>query len=521
MLQPRDLKGRQAISYARWSSGKQSQGDSLARQTSNAEAFCSQYGLTLDRDRQLVDDGVSAFKGANLEASLGAFVADVRSGKIPSDVVLIVENIDRITRVKPARAIRYFLDLLDTGLTLVTLTDQRVHTSEGYDDNFAGLMMSLMAMQAAHEYSAKLSYRVREAWGRKADRAKAGRIKLAKVPFWIDHETQQLNSRAADARLLFDLAKQGLGQLAITQTLNAKGIASPLGGTWSQVVVGETLRNPAAYGTLVLRGEEVRDYFPALITETEWLASRQRTKARQHSRQVGNTANLFSRLVYCSHCGSSMALTSVKRRDTSFGYLTCTGKMSKRTDCKAPNWKYGEFEREMLDRVGFLAVPIPQQPEAFDGPLVALEDAVATLEAKQANILAGVADASSADVIRMLTAQADGISREIALKRREIERVRENSARFREVDASLADLVADQDEMHRLAREDRKAAQGLLGDLIERIDLESDSKGLRRALVTMRGFPTHTTIIDSTGARVTVVVRPTHAIVFDSTGEPG
>ncbi|RWK15515.1 MAG: recombinase family protein [Mesorhizobium sp.] len=508
MLHPHNLKGRQAISYARWSSGKQSQGDSLARQVSNAEAFCAQHGLTLDRDRQLVDDGVSAFKGANLEASLGAFVADVRSGKIPSDVVLIVENIDRITRVKPAKAIRYFLDLLDTGLTLVTLTDQRIHTSEGYDDNFAGLMMSLMAMQAAHEYSAKLSYRVQEAWKRKAEKARAGRIKLAKVPFWIDRETQELNARASDARHLFELAKQGLGQLAITQTLNAEGISSPSGGTWSQAVVGETLRNPAAYGTLVLRGEQVPGYFPSLITEAEWLASRQRTKARQHSRQVGNTTNLFSRMVYCSGCSSSMAVTSVKRSGRSFGYLTCTGKMSKRTDCRAPNWKYEEFERQMVSRIGFLAVPIPQEPEALDGPVKAIEDTLATLEAKRANVLAGVADASSADVIRLLTTQADGISREIALKRRELEKLRENNARFREAEAAVDDFVADQEEMERLAREDRKAAQGLLGDLIERIELESDSdatgaaKALRRALVTMRsGY--------------------THAIVFDGSGEPG
>ena len=83
MLQPRDLKGRNAISYARWSSGKQAQGDSLARQTKNAEAFCATFALILDR--QLVDDGVSAFKGGNLdlEASLGTFIADVKAGGYP------------------------------------------------------------------------------------------------------------------------------------------------------------------------------------------------------------------------------------------------------------------------------------------------------------------------------------------------------------------------------------------------------------------------------------------------------
>ena len=104
MLQPRDLKGRTAISYARWSSGRQSDGDSLRRQTEGAERFCAQHGLTLDHS--LIDDGVSAFKGANLEASLGKFLKDIEAGVISRDVVLIVENMDRVTRINPTKASR-------------------------------------------------------------------------------------------------------------------------------------------------------------------------------------------------------------------------------------------------------------------------------------------------------------------------------------------------------------------------------------------------------------------------------
>ncbi|RWH84354.1 MAG: recombinase family protein [Mesorhizobium sp.] len=504
MLQPRDLKGRLAISYARWSSGKQASGDSLARQTKNAEEFCASFGLTLDR--QLVDDGVSAFKGANLEASLGKFVGDVKSGKIPSGVILIVENIDRITRVKPTRAIRYFLDLLDTGLTLVTLTDQRVHTSEGYDDNFANLMMSLMAMQAAHEYSAKLSYRVSEAWGRKPEKARAavasgGRIKVAKLPFWIDRDTNGLNERADDARLIFELAKEGHGQQAIAQILNTRGIPSPAGNTWSQVVVGDVLRSPAAYGCLVLKGEEVPGYFPSLISETEWLATRQRTKARLHSRQVGRTSNLFSRMVHCGHCGSPVVLTSSKKGGVSWGYYICTGKTFKRTGCTAPNWRYDHFERELIDRIGFLAVPIPQDhtaPNLSDK----LEEDIRALEFKQSNILAGIADAETADVRKVLLGQADAMTRQIEAKRKEIVAIRENDARYRESAAAVVDFDKDQEEIRRLALEDRKGAQGLISNLVQRIDLESDSKTLRRAVVTMRsGY--------------------SQALIFDSTGEPG
>lgn len=507
MLQPRELKGRNAISYARWSSGKQAQGDSLARQTKNAETFCAIHGLSLDR--QLVDNGVSAFKGGNLdlEASLGQFIADVKAGTIPSDTVLLLENLDRFSRIHPMDAQPVLSELLKTGLTLVTLQDQRVHTYDDYRANFASLMMSLMSMQAAYEYSAKLSHRVGEAWSRKAQKAReavasgVGRVKVAKLPFWIDRETYGFNGRADDARLIFELAKDGHGQQAITQILNTRGIASPAGNSWAQVVVGDVLRSPAAYGCLVLKGEEVPGYFPALISETEWLATRQRTKARQHSRQVGRTSNLFSRMVHCSHCGSSMALTSSKKGGVGWGYFTCTGKTFKRTGCAAPNWRYDQFERELLDRIGFLAVPVPQDQTAPD-LAGKLEESIGALEAKQSNVIAGIAEAETADVRKVLLGKADELARQIEAKRREIVAIRENDARFSESAAAVIDFEMDQDEIRRLAKEDRKGAQRLISNLVKRIDLESDSKTLRRAVVTMRsGY--------------------SHALFFDSTGEPG
>ncbi|ESY98049.1 recombinase family protein [Mesorhizobium sp. LNHC209A00] len=510
MLQPRDLKGRNAISYARWSSGKQSQGDSAARQSENAKKFCSAYGLTLDD--QLVDEGISAFKGLNLEARLGQFISDVKAGKIPSNVVLILENLDRFTRINPVDALPVLLELLKTGLTLVTLQDERVHTRVGYADNTMHIMMSLMSMQAAYEYSAKLSDRVGAAWSRKAEKAReavasgASRVKVAKLPFWIDRETYGLNARADDARLIFELAKEGHGQQAITQILNSRGIPSPAGNSWAQVVVGDVLRSPAAYGCLVLKGEEVPGYFPALISETEWLATRQRTKARLHSRQVGRTSNLFSRMVHCGHCGSSMALTSSKKGGVSWGYFICTGKAFKSRVCTAPNWRYDQFEREMLDRLGFLAVPIPQDQTAPDLSK-GLEETIGALEAKRENALAGALDAETAETRKAFSGKADELTRQMEAKRREIIAIRENDARCRESAAAVIDFEEYQEEIGRLAKEDRKGAQKLISNLVSRIDLESDDlsarsrKGLRRASVTMRnGY--------------------THALVFDDTGEP-
>lgn len=506
MLQPRDLKGRTAISYARWSSGRQSDGDSLRRQTESAERFCLTYGLSLDK--QLVDGGVSAFKGANLnlEASLGKLMEDVRSGVISSETILLLENLDRFTRTNPVDAVPILINLLRTGLTLVTLQDERVHTLSGYADNTMHLMMSLMSMQAAHDYSAKLSKRVSEEWGNRANRARQGRVRMSKVPFWIDRETQKLNDRAAIAKSVFEMAKSGAGQRAIANALNLKGVPSPSGRTWSKSSVQDTLDSPATYGSLMVKGDEVKGYYPALITETEWLAIQQRNRMRYRNPQAANTANLFPRLLRCGVCGSPMNVSTTNSRGKTWRYLACEGRALRRTNCTAPNWRYDEFEEEFLSTFGSLAVPIPDATAAAEVDRTSgLEDDVRALEAKRANVLAGVQEADTADARKVLLDMASGLSREIDAKRGELIRLRESLARHLEATNSVADIAADRERLIQLAKEDRPEAQRLISNLVERIDLETDGTGsasrnaMRRYTVTMRNGWSHARVIDPGG----------------------
>lgn len=488
MLQPRDLKGRRAISYARWSSERQGAGDSLRRQTEDAERFCATNGLTLDH--QLIDDGVSAFKGANLEASLGRFVEGVKAGTIPSDTVLLVEALDRVSRVNHMEALEYFGGLLRTGVTVVTLMDQRVHTLEDYRNNVASVMMSLMAMSAAHDYSAKISQRVRASWDGRAQKARHGRVRISKVPFWIDQQTQELHTRADDARLIFRLASEGMGQNGITQHLNLAGIPSSRGGQWGKSMVQDVLRSKAAYGSMVVKGEEVRDYFPPIITETEWLAIQHRTRMRAYNPQAGNTATLFPRLVHCAHCGSVMNVST--SRFGKWRYMICQGKTTKRTDCTAPNWRYDTFEREFIDRIGFLAAPITAAPR--EDRTAEMADAIRALEARQENILAGVAEAPDAATRAILLKQSNELTTKIEAQRRSMVEARELAARAAFAADATTDFTDDIEKMRVMAEENRAGAQRRIADLVERIELESESKELRRAIVTLRSGHQHSVV---------------------------
>ena len=98
---------RRAYSYTRFSSPEQAAGDSLRRQLDAARAYADKHDL--DLDTELHDAGVSAYAGKNVtEGALGSFMNRVDAGDIPAGSVLLVEALDRLSRMAPLDA----LDLL-------------------------------------------------------------------------------------------------------------------------------------------------------------------------------------------------------------------------------------------------------------------------------------------------------------------------------------------------------------------------------------------------------------------------
>lgn len=179
-------------------------------------------------------------------------------------------------------------------------------------------------------------------------------------------------------------------------------------------------------------------------------------------------------------------------------YLVCEWKSLKRTQCVQPNWRYDAFEEEYLQRIGFLAIPTAGDNGIADR-LTALAESVATLEAQRNNILSGVAEASDADTRRILLDQATVLSSDISERKKDLVELRESAARFNEAATSVVDFEAVQEEMLRLAREDRREAQRLLASFVERIDLESDEgeiKPMRRVATQMVTGRSYDFVID-------------------------
>lgn len=117
-------------SYARVSTLNQVDGFGIQRQVNTINQFIQYLVLdhrlpfVLDTENitQMVAEGKSAFKGKNWnpKTKLGQYRKMVMDGVLP-DSVLIVENIDRLTRLDPFQAVEIISGLINRGTTILEI----------------------------------------------------------------------------------------------------------------------------------------------------------------------------------------------------------------------------------------------------------------------------------------------------------------------------------------------------------------------------------------------------------------
>lgn len=498
-----ELTGKTAVSYARWSSGRQSRGSSSARQTKIATDYAARAGMILDR--QIVDEGVSAFSGSNLEAGLGAFLNGIRSGDLSPDLVLLIENMDRFSRLNPVDVLPIFLEVLKTGLTIVTLQDEAIHTEAKYRDNSMLLVPSLVSMQLAHDESRKKSVRLKESWSDRIKRIASGeRVPISKVPFWIAQETQEFNARADDAREIFRLAATGHGASAITRLINEQGMPSSRGGTWGKSMVQAVLKSKEAYGTLVIKGHEQPNYYPALISETTSLAISNRARRQRRNPQTSTNANLFSRLLICGGCGAPMNVTTTSAGWKRYRYASCSMRTTARNDCTARNWPYDFFEEQFVGRLGWL---LARQPEVTSSSVEPSErdelvERLEALNARRESAIQMSIEAETPENQRSFRMAADKLSKDAEALRERLVELSADAAMEAEATARVPDITVALKEAEAMRKNDRSALRNLIASVVEKITLEPFADGdINVAQVRLRGR------------------RHPHNLVFDFSGD--
>lgn len=176
-----------AYSYIRWSSAIQGDGGSLRRQKRMAELWCQKNGIQLADDKIMVDAGVSAYRGKNLkEGALSAFVAAAKDYKIAKGSYLLVESLDRLSRMRSVEVLAVFLEILRAGVVLVTLGEEAERVFRWEDINERDLEDAIDEMKSSHRFSQKLSRRIRESWEDRTKTAReTGKAIKGNPPAWL------------------------------------------------------------------------------------------------------------------------------------------------------------------------------------------------------------------------------------------------------------------------------------------------------------------------------------------------
>jgi hypothetical protein len=147
-----------------------------------------------------------------------------------------------------------------------------------------------------------------------------------RLPAWVElvkGKPVLVPDRAAAVKRIFDLAANGYGIHSIVARLTAEGV-EPFGssGAWTRSYVGLILKDRRALGELQMRrgrdhdGEAVVGYYPAVVTEAEWLAARAGAKQRGGGRvRTGKRAvNIFAGLIRNARDGDSYMMTQRQSR---------------------------------------------------------------------------------------------------------------------------------------------------------------------------------------------------------------
>jgi len=319
---------RPAIACGRFSSDAQEAGDSFARQQASAARTIARWDLIPD-GRTIFDRGKSGFKGEHLslDADLGRFMDDLENGRIKPDSegkmpVLVWEAVDRFSRMGGVRSTDLIRRIIDRGVALVFDESNMWIDASTIDDNW--IMLSVL-IQQAQAYSKRLQTRLLSAWEGKRERIAEGKRERHSCPRWLrfDEATSAyvFNEQAETVRSAALLSIDGFSCGEIRSKLGLTGFKGK--SSWQGLhnilrqrsLIGEFQPEKGRNAKREEAGAPVAGYYPALLTETEFLqvqtaldARRPGSPDQQKSKRGERVACLFSGLLFDAIDGSKLVV---------------------------------------------------------------------------------------------------------------------------------------------------------------------------------------------------------------------
>lgn len=411
---------RRAYSYARISrAGKQAKGRGVKRQTDDwVRTLCDDEGWTLDDTLTFVDKGKSGFHKANLKptAALGRFLSMIGTRVAPGSV-LVVENLDRLSRAEVGEAYDLFRSILKAGVWIATREPRRIYKPDD-ESGILGILEPLFIFARGNEESSVKSMRVNDSWASARKHAAKGVALPTRPPFWLEKRGSGYDLKpdmVAVMLRLHTLARTKMGLRRIRRTLEAEGIRCPTRvGVWSPSVLSFFLKWRAVLGEyrpFYSATRSKRDdsgpavmLYPAIMKEEDFLRTQAAIGGRKNKsgRPAEHRVNLFTGLVYDERTGLPLRLVPKDRRRD--------GKLYVYLATRDGGWAipYLAFEACVLDTLAMLrpedVVPQPAADEERERRIADLTGRIVALAHRKEQLQTALSDPEqdAADLLPIL-----------------------------------------------------------------------------------------------------------------------
>ena len=325
--------------------------------------FCEHHGLLPNPDK-IIDKGLSAYHGKHWrKGSLKVFVDAAREGRIPAGSVLVVEDWDRFSRRKSSVSHEMLNELFKYDISLGVVRENVIINRDLLDNDLVLRVRLEVRIEGAQEKSAEMSRKLKQVWSlRKKDYDQEGKRFLTKAncPCWCDIGEEEFipNEHAELIERIFKMrAYEGKGGSAIAKILNAEGIPTATGKTWTQARVARILGDERVLGRKLWNKDWKRegkqpevseDYYPRIISDDLFKAARRATDEAndRKGRQGGGEKrlNIFQGMSYC-RCGKNLSIQACKnynKTKITHYVLRCLGKRDGTCTQPAGDMKYDE-----------------------------------------------------------------------------------------------------------------------------------------------------------------------------------
>jgi hypothetical protein len=150
ILSSRSAKAQQpngplAFSYTLFARAENLQNDDQRRCVQATADYCAKTGLRL-LPASHIDLGIAVLDNKSMDGgALSAFLQATEQGNVAKGSYLVIERFETLTRSEANNALQLLLYLVRLDITVVTLADQRVWTSETVQD-VAEVLTSLVLL---------------------------------------------------------------------------------------------------------------------------------------------------------------------------------------------------------------------------------------------------------------------------------------------------------------------------------------------------------------------------------------